>query len=109
VFPGIDPGTAIAVTEAARASIERFPWSQLAPGLQVTVSAGIAVEPTASAPSARPPTSAEQQLLRADSLLYAAKQSGRNAVAYRQGGRVLLAGEAADRRAVAQPRVVGFY
>ena len=109
VFPGSDPGTAIAVTEAARARIERFPWSQLAPGLRVTVSAGIAYEPAATPASCRPPTSAEQQLLRADSLLYAAKQSGRNAVAYRHGGRVLLAGEAANRRAVAQPRVAGFY
>jgi two-component system, cell cycle response regulator len=109
VFPGVDPGTAIAVADAARARIERFPWSQLAPGLRVTVSAGVAYEPAASTPSGRPPTSAEQQLLRADSLLYAAKQSGRNAVAYRQGGQVLLAGEAASRRAVAQPRVVGFY
>lgn len=109
VFPDIDPGSAIAVADAARARIERFPWSQLAPGLRVTVSAGVAYEPAASAPSGRPPTSAEQQLLRADSLLYAAKQSGRNAVAYRQGGQVLLAGEAANRRAVAQPRVVGFY
>lgn len=109
VFPDTDPGTAIAVTEAARARIERFPWSQLAPGLRVTVSAGIAYEPAATPQSCRPPTSAEQQLLRADSLLYAAKQSGRNAVAYRHGGRVLLAGEAANRRAVAQPRVAGFY
>jgi diguanylate cyclase (GGDEF)-like protein len=109
VFPGSDPGTAIAVTEAARARIERFPWSQLVPGLRVTVSAGVAYEPAATAQSCRPPTSAEQQLLRADSLLYAAKQSGRNAVAYRHGGRVLLAGEAANRRAVAQPRVAGFY
>ncbi len=109
VFPGIDPGTAITVTEAARDRIERFPWSQLAPGLRVTVSAGIAHEAAATPQTGRPPTSAEQQLLRADSLLYAAKQSGRNAVAYRQGGRVLLAGEAANRRAVAQPRVAGFY
>jgi diguanylate cyclase (GGDEF)-like protein len=109
VFPGIDPGSAIAVTEAARARIHGFPWSQLAPGLRVTVSAGVAYEPAATPQSSRPPTSAEQQLLRADSLLYAAKQSGRNAVAYRHGGRVLLAGEAANRRTVAQPRVVGFY
>jgi diguanylate cyclase (GGDEF)-like protein len=109
VFPGIDPGTAIAVTEAARARVQGFPWSQLAPGLRVTVSAGVAYEAAAAPQSSRPATSAEQQLLRADSLLYAAKQSGRNAVAYRHGGRVLLAGEAANRRAVAQPRVVGFY
>ncbi|HJP79452.1 MAG TPA: GGDEF domain-containing protein [Pseudonocardiaceae bacterium] len=109
VFPGVDPGTAIAVTEAARARIQGFPWSQLAPGLRVTVSAGVAYEPASVAQSGKPPTSAEQQLLRADGLLYAAKQSGRNAVAYRHGGRVLLAGEAANRRAVAQPRVAGFY
>lgn len=101
VVPGIDAATAIAVAEAARARVEHNPWSTLVPGLRVTVSIGLAHEP---AGAGRAPTSAEQQLLRADGLLYAAKQSGRNAVAYRHSGRVLLAGAAADGQPIAEPR-----
>jgi hypothetical protein len=37
-------------------------------------------------------------LNRADELLYAAKQSGRNAVAYRSAGALALAGAAGHRR-----------
>jgi diguanylate cyclase (GGDEF)-like protein len=103
VVPGIDAAAAVAVAEAARARIESHPWSQLVSGLRVTVSIGLAHEPPGTG---RPPTSAEQQLLRADGLLYAAKQSGRNAVAYRRAGRVLLANgrRIAEPRAVATPR-----
>lgn len=97
VVPGIDAAAAVAVAEAARARIELHPWSQLVVGLRVTVSIGLAHEP---AGTGRTPTSAEQQLLRADGLLYAAKQSGRNAVAYRRAGRVLLA----NGRRIAEPR-----
>lgn len=104
VAPGIDAAHALAVAEDARARIEQHPWAQLVPGLRVTVSVGLAYQPAASASPGRPATSAEQQLLRADGLLYAAKQSGRNAVAYRQGSRVLLAGAAATRRSIAEPR-----
>lgn len=104
VVPGIDAATAVAVAEAARARVEHNAWSQLVPGLRVTVSVGLAHQPAAGTAAGRPPTSAEQQLLRADGLLYAAKQSGRNAVAYRHAGRVLLAGAAADRRRIAEPR-----
>jgi two-component system cell cycle response regulator len=104
VVPGIDAPTAVAVAEAARARVENNAWSQLVPGLRVTVSVGLAHQPAAGPAAGRPPTSAEQQLLRADGLLYAAKQSGRNAVAYRHAGRVLLAGAAADRRRIAEPR-----
>jgi diguanylate cyclase (GGDEF)-like protein len=103
VLPDIDMTSAIAVAEAARTRVERAQWSALAPGLQVTVSIGLAYE-APSTPARRQPTSAEQQLLRADSLLYAAKQSGRNAVAYRHAGRVTLTGTAANRRWVAEPR-----
>lgn len=101
VVPDIDARSAVAVAEAARARVERHPWAQLVPGLRVTISIGLAYEPAGG----RTPTSAEQQLLRADGLLYAAKQSGRNAVAYRQAGRVLLAGTA-DGRRITEPRVV---
>ena len=98
VVPGIDATTAVAVAEAARARIERHPWSTLVPGLRVTVSIGVAHAPAGSTAA----TSAEQQLLRADGLLYAAKQSGRNAVAYRHNSRIVLAG---DGRRIAEPRV----
>lgn len=107
VLPDIDAAGAVAVAEAARARVECHLWSELTPGLHVTVSAGVAHEPPNTAGALRPPASAEQQLLRADSLLYAAKQSGRNAVAYRHAGRVLLAGDAADRRWEAEPRAAG--
>lgn len=90
VVPGIGAADAVAFAEAARARIARYPWSQLVPGLRVTVSIGLAHEPAGGPAAGRPPTSAEQQLLRADGLLYAAKQSGRDAVAYRAAGRVLF-------------------
>jgi diguanylate cyclase (GGDEF)-like protein len=102
VLPGIDAGTAVAVSEAARARVERHQWSHLLPGLQVTVSIGLVHEPSIAGQPGRRLASAEQQLLRADGLLYAAKRSGRNAVAYRHQGRVLLAGAAGARRAVAK-------
>ncbi|MGH3625376.1 MAG: GGDEF domain-containing protein [Sciscionella sp.] len=102
VLPGIDSQTAIAVSESARAQVERYPWSAIAPGLHVTISVGVAHEPM-HAPE-RDHVDAELQLLRADGLLYTAKQSGRNAVAYRMGNRVELAGGASGRRMVTQPR-----
>lgn len=99
VLPATDFGTAVSFCEAARSRVERFPWVQVAPGLRVTVSVGIAHEfgpiPRGSAQSR-----AEQQLLGSDALLYAAKQSGRNAVAYRAGNGVRLAGPASGRRSV---------
>ncbi|MBP2475867.1 diguanylate cyclase (GGDEF)-like protein [Crossiella equi] len=108
VVPGINTETAVAVCEAARARVERYPWTQLTPDLRVTVSIGLAHEGPGS-PAASPATDPKEQLLRADSLLYVAKQSGRNAVAYREDdGRVRLAGAAGGRRAVAQPRKVGY-
>ncbi|MCP2259395.1 diguanylate cyclase (GGDEF) domain-containing protein [Streptoalloteichus tenebrarius] len=104
VLPGIDASTAVAVCDAARARVEHYPWQQLGPGLRVTVSVGLAH----SSPGNRTAAGPEQTLLQADGLLYAAKRSGRNAVAYRQNGRVRLAGAAAGRRAVAEPRAVGY-
>jgi diguanylate cyclase (GGDEF)-like protein len=109
VLPRADAAAAVEIAEAARERVERHPWQEIAPGLRVTVSAGLAYEPPAHEAPDRPPVSAEQQLLRADSLLYTAKQSGRNAVAYRADGRVRLAGAAAGRRAITEPRVLGYY
>lgn len=100
VLPATNAEAAVATCEAARCRIERFPWGQMAPGLRVTVSIGIAHQ------FGRPdvgssPTRAEQQLLSSDALLYAAKRSGRNAVAYRAGHEVRLAGPTTNRRGMA--------
>ncbi|MBA8929720.1 diguanylate cyclase (GGDEF)-like protein [Kutzneria viridogrisea] len=103
VLPDSEFAEAVAVTEAARSRVERHDWSVIAEGLRVTVSAGVAHEPSGGGTGG-----AEQQLLRADSLLYSAKQSGRNAVAYRDGGKVRLAGPAGRRRAIVDGRVNGY-
>ncbi|RZS44912.1 diguanylate cyclase (GGDEF)-like protein [Herbihabitans rhizosphaerae] len=103
VLPGIDKDTAIAVAEAARGRVERHTWSQVAPELHVTVSIGLAHEPPVEARHQR--AHPEQQLREADGLLYTAKQSGRNAVAYLDGSRPMLAGAAAARRAIVPPHI----
>jgi two-component system, cell cycle response regulator len=89
MLPGVDLTTAISVAEQARARVERFPWSTIVRGLHVTVSIGVTHQPVAGG---QPPTEPEQQLRHADGLLYTAKQSGRNAVAYRVGSEVRLSG-----------------
>jgi diguanylate cyclase (GGDEF)-like protein len=104
VVPAVNAAKAVAVAEAARARVDRHQWAQLVPGLRVTVSIGVAHQPGAGTVAGRAASSAEQQLLRADGLLYAAKQSGRNAVAYRHAGNVLFAGPANDRRRLTEPR-----
>lgn len=73
VLPGVEQPRALRIAEAARARIARHSWSELQPGLQVTISVGLA-HGTGSGP---------RQLHRADDLLYAAKHAGRNKVAYR--------------------------
>ncbi|MFL6121007.1 GGDEF domain-containing protein [Actinophytocola sp.] len=93
MLPGLEPMAAWAVAEATRARVEQFPWSTIVRGLHVTVSIGVAHESGASGL-----TSPEQQLRLADGLLYTAKQSGRNSVAYRVGGQVRLSGAAGQRR-----------
>ena len=75
-LPGIDAGHAVRIVDAARLRVARHPWSELQPGLRVTISAGLAHE----GPDA--PTPPERQLRSADDLLYAAKRAGRNKVAY---------------------------
>ncbi|GAA4621156.1 GGDEF domain-containing protein [Saccharopolyspora hordei] len=104
VLPDVEPAEAVAVCENARSLVERYPWSQMAPGLRVTISIGVAHEHTSSEPE---PVSAEQQLISADALLYAAKQAGRNAVAHRIGPEVRLAGKAAERRGTHPHAVTG--
>jgi diguanylate cyclase (GGDEF)-like protein len=93
MLPGLESAAAWAVAEAARARVEQFPWTTIVRGLHVTVSIGVAHESGTSGL-----TSPEQQLRLADGLLYTAKQSGRNSVAYRVGGQVRLSGAAGQRR-----------
>jgi diguanylate cyclase (GGDEF)-like protein len=93
ILPGLDGAASWAVAEAARARVEQFSWATIVRGLRVTVSIGVAHESANSGI-----TSPEQQLRLADGLLYTAKQSGRNTVAYRVGGQVRLSGAAGQRR-----------
>lgn len=104
VLPGGLPDFAVQVCESARQRVEQFPWSQMAPGLSVTVSTGLAHEDGADVGR----VSAEQQLISADALLYAAKRAGRNAVAFRNGTEVRLAGAAAGRSRSPQRKAVGY-
>jgi diguanylate cyclase (GGDEF)-like protein len=97
VLPRHELVDAVRVCEAARNRIARYRWDQLAGGLRVTVSAGVTH-------SAGPVTDPGGLIGTADTLLYAAKDSGRNAVAFRDArtGLVRLAGPAGGRRAIPQ-------
>jgi diguanylate cyclase (GGDEF)-like protein len=99
VLPGLDAAAAVTVAEAARERVERYSWSSIVLGLRVTVSIGLAYEPPSDEAGANP----EAQLRHADGLLYAAKRSGRNAVAYHLEGEIRLAGAASGRRAITMP------
>ncbi|GAB3291892.1 GGDEF domain-containing protein [Parasphingorhabdus pacifica] len=107
VLPAVDRRAAVAACEAARTRVETYSWSQLAPGLRVTVSIGMTHGLAGNERESTSPN-AEQQLISADALLYAAKQSGRNAVAYRTGNEVRIAGLATDRRPAATSRIIGY-
>lgn len=99
VLPGCLPADAVLTCEAARQRVDRHPWHELDPRLRVTVSIGLAH-------GAGPLTDTERLIGAADVLLYAAKHSGRNAVAFRDDstGRVHLAGPAGRRRGIRQLR-----
>lgn len=64
--------TATVALERIRAQVMQHEWETIAPGLQLTVSAGIA--------SWRPGETLNQVLNRADAALYEAKHAGRNCV-----------------------------
>lgn len=104
VLPNILPNSAVQVCESARQRVEQFPWSQLVPGPGVTISVGVAHEQGVDAGL----VSAEQQLISADALLYAAKRAGRNAVAFRTGAGVRLAGAAAGRSHSPEREAAGY-
>jgi diguanylate cyclase len=66
------PPGALQVADRLRQLAEEQPWHSVAPGLKVTVSAGVATR--------RPGETIAQLLGRADDALYAAKRAGRNCV-----------------------------
>ncbi|HLU58529.1 MAG TPA: GGDEF domain-containing protein [Pseudonocardia sp.] len=100
VLPGHDRHEAVRVCETARERVDGHPWPELAPGLRVTVSIGVAH-------GFGPVTGQDGLIASADRLLYAAKHSGRNAVAFHDAhtGLVRLAGPAAGRRSLPQAPV----
>jgi diguanylate cyclase (GGDEF)-like protein len=97
VLTGATPDHAVDTCEGIRARVEEHDWSAIAPELRVTVSVGVGCLDTAPAEGDPTPAALE----RVDELLYVAKRTGRNAVAYRDADdRVRLAGPAAGRRGV---------
>ncbi len=72
LLPHTGLAAACAATERLRRDVESQDWQALAPGLVVTISAGVV--------ATRPDESFEQAVARADALLYRAKREGRNRV-----------------------------
>jgi diguanylate cyclase (GGDEF)-like protein len=73
VLPDTPDEEAIRTLDRLRAIIADLDWSAFSPGMQVTISAGVA--------TLRPDETADTFLARADSALYAAKEQGRNRIA----------------------------
>ncbi|MEJ2862611.1 GGDEF domain-containing protein [Actinomycetospora flava] len=97
VLPGVEPAEAVRVCEEARARVDAHPWHEIAEGLRVTVSVGVACLDACDGGTPQSPG-----LDAADALLYVAKRAGRNAVAFRDtaDGEVRLAGAAGGRRGI---------
>ena len=110
MLTGASPEDAVHACEAIRARVEEHDWTSTAAGLRVTVSVGLGclgAPAPATEGSGVEGTGAENgcpaagALDRVDELLYVAKRTGRNAVAYRDAaGQVRLAGPASGRRGV---------
>ena len=71
VFPDTVADRAFEVCERLRERVEARPWHDLAPGLEVTLSIGLA---------STPPYATDLLIARADSAMYRAKHLGRNRV-----------------------------
>ncbi len=72
ILPETTGPEARAICERVRRDIETYPWHQLYPALQVTVSVGLTDDTTVA--------SAEEMLAQADMRLYKAKHQGKNQV-----------------------------
>ena len=72
VLPDTDEDAALRTLDRLRAIIAELDWSAFSPGMQVTISAGVA--------TARPSETSDNFLARADSALYASKARGRNRI-----------------------------
>ena len=73
VLPDMPPDGAARALDRLRAIVADLDWSAFSPGMQVTLSAGVA--------TLRPDETTDTFLARADSALYAAKAQGRNRIA----------------------------
>ena len=73
VLPDMRTDDAARVLDRLRAIIAELDWSAFSPGMQVTISAGVA--------TLKPDETPDTFLARADSALYAAKARGRNRIA----------------------------
>lgn len=76
LLPGADKDEAEGVAERIRASIAGYVFDDIAPGLRVTASFGVAER--------RPGETLESLIRRADRRLYAAKRDGRNTIIARE-------------------------
>lgn len=70
-LPGVDPVQALDICERLRAAVQAHAWSEMQPGLALTVSVGVANAPAYDL---------TDLLHRADDALYQAKHAGRNRV-----------------------------
>jgi diguanylate cyclase (GGDEF)-like protein len=73
LLPDMSTENAVRALDRLRAIIADLDWSAFSPGMQVTISAGIA--------TLKPDENSDTFLARADSALYAAKGQGRNRIA----------------------------
>ncbi len=71
-LPETHKAAAAALSDKLRAAVAEFPWSEIADGLQVTMSFGVSTEMSMGSPQA--------MLDGADTQLYRAKEAGRNQV-----------------------------
>ncbi len=101
VLSGATPEDAVRTCEGIRGRVEEHDWTAIAPDLRVTVSLGVGCLDADAVSTDADGDPTPGALDRVDELLYVAKRTGRNAVAFRDtDGQVRLAGAASGRRGV---------